>query len=94
MPSVYIQVFTEASVFLISTRTPSRYNLISNDELIISPPKVKTMMKNDFWLLHIYIRGAWNSIPNEIRNAKSVDYFFFKIHVVASLWDSILFNSL
>ena len=60
---------------LITIRTPSRYNLRSNDEILLVPPKVKTLQTLGDRAFEGAAPKLWNSLPNEIRNAQTVEDF-------------------
>lgn len=68
---------------LRSVGAASKYNLKSNDELLLSPPKLKTLKTLGDLAFVSATPKLWSSLPNESRNAKSVEHFkkLVKTHI-------------
>ena len=60
---------------LICVKAPSRYHLRSNDQLLLSQPKFKSLKTLGDRAFISAAPNLWNSLPNDIRSAKTVDHF-------------------
>ena len=61
---------------LIRTRERTNYNLRSSSQLLLQPYNVtKTKKTLGDRAFQVASPGLWNSLPNDIRNAKTMDVF-------------------
>ena len=60
---------------LISVKVSSRYQLRSSDQLLLSKPKFKSLKTLGDRAFISAAHYLWNSLPNGIRSAKTVDHF-------------------
>ena len=60
---------------LSSVKGPSRYHLRSNDQLLLSHPKFKSLKTLGDRAFISAAPNLWNSLPNDNRSAKTVGHF-------------------
>ena len=60
---------------LISVKASSRYQLRSSDQLLLSKPKFKSLKTLGDRAFISAAPNLWNSLPNDIRSAKTVGHF-------------------
>ena len=67
---------TDKDVSLLRTRERTNYNLRSSSQLLLQPYNVtKTKKTLGDRAFQVASPGLWNSLPNDIRNAKTMDVF-------------------
>ena len=60
---------------LISIKSKSNYSLRSNDELLLSPPVVKTLSTLGDRAFAVAAPKLWNQLPSELRRITFIDHF-------------------
>ena len=60
---------------LISIESKSNYSLRSNDELLLSPPAVKTLSTLGDRAFAAAAPKLWNQLPSELRRITFIDHF-------------------
>ena len=67
---------THYTCYIIRTGERTNYNLRSSSQLLLQPYNA-TKTKKTFWdrAFQVASPGLWNGLPNDIRNAKTMDVF-------------------
>ena len=60
---------------IVSIKSKSNYSLRSNDELLLSPPVVKTLSTLGDRAFAAAAPKLWNQLPSELRRITFIDHF-------------------
>ena len=74
---------------LITLKTVSRYSLRSSGEVLLQPPRIKTLRTLGDRSFTVAAPALWNNLPNAVRCAQSVQSFKdrLKTHLFRQAFD-------
>ena len=74
---------------LITLKTVSRYSLRSSDEVLLQPPRIKTLRTLGDRSFTVAAPALWNNLPNAVHCAQSVQSFEdrLKTHLFRQAFD-------